>query len=102
MRSQLLAWAERIAVSETGETWSPIIAPESTHPSVPMKIGLPASSVGEVAPTVAAASGTTIGTRIPIVPYAVPVQNDTSDASRNTTVGIQRANVSGAPLLAAR
>lgn len=75
-------------MSDSGEQWSPKIAPASTLPTVATQIGLkgslaPAGPAGKIF----IASSIDIGVRIAIVPQLVPVANATAAATRNTAVG---------------
>ena len=71
-------------MSLIGEQWSPKMLPSSTAPMVISIIAGP--PMLESCPTVWART-TTLGRRIAMVPYEVPVLKATKELSRNSTEG---------------
>lgn len=81
-------------MSDSGEQWSPKIAPASTLPTVAMQIGLNGSPTPfSPSGAIFIASSIDIGVRIAIVPQLVPVANATAAATRKTAVGKKKAEI---------
>ena len=69
--------AERIVVSDSGEVWSPKIAPARTAPN---------AGISKVRSTVATISAA-IGRISPNVPNVLPIEKEMNEASRNKIAG---------------